>query len=407
MKTEPFPLALALKKATLKADPGSQPMDAKKSRRGFTLVELLVVLAILLLLLAMLLPAIQKIREAANKVVCASNLRSIGQAMALYLSDSKQYYPSGGGDNPLPRTLTAAGLPALRRDQDWGWLYQILPYLEHDALWKLRSTNPIVPSYTSPYGKDPFADDTLMATAIPGYFCPSRRNPQVTQTPEAGLRAMNDYAGNIGCYTFYQEGGVYHSPCANAEGYEEGKPKNPFRNGIFVKSRFFQSQSSQNLDSLIHARDITDGISHTLLAAEKRMNSSLLGKQQFGDYDGYTAGYIADTLRAGQLSPARDFDSNLDIASDRFGSAHPYSMNALFCDGSVRQISYEIPDNRQVCQAYHPYLAIFGVYPLPGGPPAPTVPHTGPYPPYSIELTLFQRLCHRSDGGTVDLSLID
>ena len=40
-------------------------------------------------------------------------------------------------------------------------------------------------------------------------------------------------------------------------------------------------------------------------------------------------------------------------------------------------------------------------------PPLPTVPHPDPYPPYSIELTLFQRLCHRADGGTVDLSLID
>jgi prepilin-type N-terminal cleavage/methylation domain-containing protein/prepilin-type processing-associated H-X9-DG protein len=377
-------------------------------RRGFTLVELIVVIAIIILLLAMLLPAIQKIREAANKVVCASHLRNIGSAMALYLSDSKQYYPSGGGDNPLPRNLSYSGLPALRRDQDWGWLYQVLPYLEHDSLWKLRSANPPVPFFTTPYGIDPTADDIIKATPVPEYFCPSRRSPEVLRTAEAGLRAMNDYAGNIGAYTYYQEGGVYHSPCANAEGYEDGKPQIPFRNGVFIKSRFFQSQTGQNIDSLIHARDISDGLSNTLLASEKRMNSNFMGQQQFGDYDGYTAGFIADTLRSGQLSPARDFQAaDPSTASDRFGSSHPYSINALFCDGSVRQIAYDIPDNRQVCQAYHPYLAIWGVYPLPNGPPAPTVYHPDPYPPFSIELTLFQRLCHRCDGGTVDLSLID
>ena len=109
-------------------------------RRAFTLIELLVVLAIILLLLAMLLPAIQKVREAANKMTCASRLRTIGQAVALYCANNQQLFPSGGGDNPLPRTLNAVGLPTRRLEQDWGWMYQILPYLEQETLWKLRSS---------------------------------------------------------------------------------------------------------------------------------------------------------------------------------------------------------------------------------------------------------------------------
>jgi len=390
------------------------PRHSPLLRKGFTLVELLVVLAILLLLMAMLLPAIQRVRESANKMVCASHLRQIGQAVHLYLASNNQLFPSGGGDNPNPRTLNAAGLPTIRVEQDWGWMYQILPYMEQDSLWRLRSPSKPVASYFDPaYGIDPAADAQIVATPIEAYFCPSRRNPQVIKTddPMLGMRAMNDYAGNIGAFTLYDENGTYHSACANDEGYEEGKPKNPFRNGVFVKSRYFKGKSSFAVDTAIHVRDISDGLANTLLAGDKRMNITAFNQTQFGDIDGFTAGYIADTLRSGQNPPSRDFyNDNPNFGNDRFGSAHPYSINALFCDGSVRSISYDIPDNKAVCQVYNSMLGGYGsnkIYPLPDGPPKPTVPWTGPYPPYCIELTLFQRLCHRSDGAHVDLHLLD
>src|SRR5688572_20380207 len=114
-------------------------------RHGFTLIEMLVVIAILLLLLALLLPALQRVRESANKVVCADNMRKIGKGIHLYLANNGQYFPTGGGNNPYPRTLTRNGIPATKSDQDWGWMYQILPYLEQEALWKHRSGNPLLP----------------------------------------------------------------------------------------------------------------------------------------------------------------------------------------------------------------------------------------------------------------------
>jgi prepilin-type N-terminal cleavage/methylation domain-containing protein/prepilin-type processing-associated H-X9-DG protein len=378
----------------------------RSRRRGFTLVELLVVIAIIILLLAMLLPAIQKIREAANKVVCASNLRTIGQAVALYLSDSKQYYPSGGGDNPVPRTLNPQGVPSGRAEQDWGWMYQILPYVENDNLWRLRSNTPLVPD-PAHGGEliDRTGDAAILATPVPVYFCPSRRSPQVIQTTELGLRAMNDYAGNVGAFSYYKEGDVYHSPCANDDGPPESKytrPYNPYRNGVFIKSRDFEKRQPKKIDDFIHQRDILDGVSNTILASEKRMNAWKYGKEQFGDVVGYTAGFIADTLRAGEYSPAQDFSAEINLSTDRFGSAHPYGINALFCDGSVRHISYDIPDNKQICRVWNPFLGDPNVH----NPPIP--PLGGAYPDGAyMEITLFQRLCHRSDGGTIDMSLID
>jgi prepilin-type N-terminal cleavage/methylation domain-containing protein len=124
----------------------------RRGRRGFTLIELLVVIAIIAILMAMLLPAIQRVREAANKMLCASNLKQIGVAAHHYHIDFERL-PSGQWgpmanltpySPPIIGKMRGSGNDTVYTDsaQQLGVLAALLPYIELDNVYKqLRDRN--------------------------------------------------------------------------------------------------------------------------------------------------------------------------------------------------------------------------------------------------------------------------
>ncbi len=100
-----------------------RPYLSRPQRAGFTLIELLVVIAIIAVLIGLLVPAVQKVREAANRMSCTNNLKQLGIAMHSY-HDANQKFPANQqqvGVN-VWESLSAT--------------YWILPYIEQDSLFK-------------------------------------------------------------------------------------------------------------------------------------------------------------------------------------------------------------------------------------------------------------------------------
>ncbi len=122
-------------------------------RAAFTLIELLVVIAIIAILIGLLLPAVQKVRESANRVKCSNNLRQIGLGIHNYAS---------ANDDLMPDTHRYTA-PL------YGWLVKLLPYLEQDNLFRLY---------------DPTLDwfhpnnAPMYKVRLPGLQCPSTPNPE-------------------------------------------------------------------------------------------------------------------------------------------------------------------------------------------------------------------------------------
>ena len=290
-------------------------LGSRRAAGGFSLVELLAVVAILAVLMALLLPAVQAARESARVVQCRNNLKQIGLAVQAH-AHGLGAFPGGGRPYSNARTKLG-GAPSGYDSQWWTWSYQILPYLEHQQLWE----NP---------------DDAFVAaTPVVHYFCPTRRPPTALKggywASHNVYRAQLDYAGNAGTTRQAGDGG-----------------------GILGNGR---DGAICRLDAGIRRVDqIRDGLSVTLLVGEKRLNVRYCRTdQQPDDNDGYVGGFQDDVVRwgtssthVGPLTPAPDFVagqytwSTIRPSIWQFGSSHVAGPNVVLCDGSVRPIGFDV-----------------------------------------------------------------
>jgi prepilin-type N-terminal cleavage/methylation domain-containing protein/prepilin-type processing-associated H-X9-DG protein len=258
------------------------------ARTGFTLVEVLVVIAITSILIGLLLAGVQRARESANRLHCQNNLRQIGLAFMNH-HDAFGFFPSGGNEWFTPPTYVN-GEPVVGAKQNGGWGFQILPYLEGETAWHAGAV-------------------VAVATPNPVFFCPTRRGVQLLTYPDeytpqltGGLltHALCDYAGS----NTEETGAIGHMVCRRIA-------------------------------------EITDGTSTTILVGEKRLNISDLGQWQPDDNEGYTCGWDEDTIRLTNRPPEPDCHGGC-TGDHLFGSSHPGLFNVVFADGSVHSLTYSI-----------------------------------------------------------------
>jgi prepilin-type N-terminal cleavage/methylation domain-containing protein len=297
-----------------------------KRRSAFTLVELLVVIAIIGVLVAILLPAIQAAREAARRTQCINNLKQIGLAIANY-HDARREFPTGGTE-----PWHDAGDANTLYGKGYGWMVQILPYVEDTALQNISKG----------YGAGDKAKDLIVrGTPLPLYFCPSRRQ-NILRVAGGGEDcskgcALNDYAGatpdNDGVGTspnhepWYWQG-VTHGNVVGGKKYY----------GVIVRT--VASPAAR-------AKDIKDGHSKTMVVAEKRVFTNRYEIGDWHDDIGWTDGWDPDIMRYTGYLPGPDVRQGAPGAPGseigyHFGAAHSAAMNAVFADGRVTQIAYEI-----------------------------------------------------------------
>jgi prepilin-type N-terminal cleavage/methylation domain-containing protein/prepilin-type processing-associated H-X9-DG protein len=301
-------------------------MRHRRHRFGFTLIELLVVIAIIAILIGLLLPAVQKVRAAAARAQCSSQMKNLALACHSY-HDTAKVLPQNFGGNI---TWGVGGA-------SWSWIAFILPYIEQSNIYNggnigATSANGMPSTLLTVQ----FNGTYVMAMSIPVLRCPSDPDiGQILWTDRADIGgnipggvAISNYKGV--CGSNWEWGISLWNPGWNPTGV--GQQGLDSGNGVLWRSNGTAGKKYTLLS-------ITDGTSNTFLIGE-----SLPSKSQWtgawayaNNVSGTCAIYPNAVNTNGTPFSEGDWPDNYS-----FHSAHEAGMNFAFADGSVRFVSTSI-----------------------------------------------------------------
>ena len=306
-----------------------------KRRGGFTLVELLVTIAIIGVLIALLIPAVQAAREAARRVQCKNNLKQIGLAVLNYANTHREQLPS------VWRTAFADSAVS------HAWRTTILQYLEQESLYDSLD-----------FRADVFAEANraAAATVVPTFQCPTTPGSPRTIEFEGRNFGANDYdavASVLDGASKWRRAGepicdVYTRSGAWFEGIRLGHGGN--LPGCGGAGEDMLDPDGQRFKRPATLGQIRDGLSHTVLVAERAGLPNIVGRNTLLGEPGSVLHPQGRWISSAQV--AFQFNSRSRMAVERVGltginsanylnmlSFHRGGAHVVMCDGSTRFLS--------------------------------------------------------------------
>jgi len=260
-------------------------------RRAFTLIELLVVVAIHVVLIGLLLPAVQSVREAANRSKCQNNLKQIGLGLQNHVA-LVGYFPPAYANRPQNPDDTSPG---------WGWGTFLLPFLEQDAL-----SAQLCPARTLfGNGTNPAAATPPMQTRLAIYRCPS------------------DDGADLNEVRYYFATSNYRAVCGGSNS-----------GSLFITN--FDHGGVMYQNSRTSVLDIPDGTSATMAVGECNYDVVHWGAIWPGMIGSSGNGVMVSCV----MWQVDAFQSRINgPAPQAFSSRHPGGASFAFCDGSVHFVA--------------------------------------------------------------------